>query len=92
MDEDLADLEGAIEPHVGPGFAAVGRLVHAVAIRGAIAGVGFPGADPNDIGIGLADRDIADGNGRLVIELVGEGGAVVRGPGRPCWLGRCSAT
>src|SRR5262249_32402607 len=48
VDEDLADLERLLESHVLPGLAAVGGLVHAVAVGDRVARVVLAGADPDD--------------------------------------------
>src|SRR4029079_17356324 len=54
------DRVGVLEAHVGEGLAAVGRLVDAVAPRRGVAAALFAGADPDDVGIFLEDRDVAD--------------------------------
>ena len=66
-------------PIAGVRLAAVGRLVDAVAPRRALAVVRLAGADPDEIGIALRDRDVADRHQPLVLELGLERGAVVDG-------------
>ena len=79
IDDDAIDVARGAETHVGVGLAAVGRLVDAVAPRRALAVVRLAGADPDEIGIGLRDRHVADRHQALVLELRLERRAVVRG-------------
>src|SRR5262249_49328211 len=46
---DPAGLKGLLQPHVGPGLAAVGRFVDPVAVRNRVARVVLAGAHPNDV-------------------------------------------
>ena len=79
MNLDTADLEGLVKAHVLPGLAAVGRLVHAVAVGHGVARVVLAGADPDDVAIRRRHADVADGHGRFMIELMLEGDAVIHG-------------
>src|SRR5207245_991273 len=63
VDCDPADLEGLLEPHVGPRLAAVGRLVDAVAIGDGIAWVALAGADPDDVAVRGGDANVANRHG-----------------------------
>src|SRR5262249_7613320 len=76
---DAADLESLFEAHVLPGLAAVGGLVDAVAVGDAVARVVLAGADPDDVGVGRGDGDVADGAGGFPVDVVLEGDAVVGG-------------
>ena len=87
MNGDSTDLEGLVKSHVGPSLTAVSRLIDAVAPRDAVARIGFTGADPDDIRVGLANGDIADGDGRLLVELVFEVGTVIDGFEQPTRCG-----
>src|SRR5262249_21769427 len=49
MDDNAANMRPFLQAHVGPRLAAVARFVDAVAPRDAVARVGRPGADPNDV-------------------------------------------
>src|SRR5438094_110328 len=60
VDQDLGDVLGVRQPHVGPVVAAVGGLVDAIADRHAVAHPRFPGADPDHLGVGGIDRDRPD--------------------------------
>jgi hypothetical protein len=79
------DLARVLESHVLPGAAGVGRLVHAVAVRGVAADRLFAGADVDDVRIGLGDGDRADRAGPEI--LVGDDlpvrAAVARLPDAP---------
>ena len=77
MNDDVADLKRFFQPHILPTFAAVGGFVDAVAVRHWVTRVVFPGADPNDIGIGGRHADIAYRDCCFTIELVLESDAVV---------------
>src|SRR5438876_2178445 len=77
MNDDFADLEGLLEAHVLPGLAAVGTLVDAVAVRNRVARVILARTDPDDVFVRGGDADVADGDGRLAVELVLEGVTVI---------------
>ena len=62
-------------PGIGP--AAVNRLVDAVAPRRALAVVRLAGADPDEVGVALRHRDVADRHQSLALELRLERRAVV---------------
>src|SRR5262249_36954180 len=62
------DLLRLVESDVRPALAAVGRLVHAVALRDVGAHVGFAGADVDHVRIRLRDRERADRADRLRVE------------------------
>ena len=66
--DDGSDRVGVLQPHVGEGLSAVGRLVDAVAPRRGVASALFAGADPDDVGILLEDRDVADRRRAVVVE------------------------
>src|ERR1700720_181384 len=68
MDEDLANVAGVLQADVVPGLTAVIRTIDAVAEGDVAANAGFAGADINYIGIGVGDRDAADGGSGLLIE------------------------
>ncbi len=87
MNDDFADLESFFQAHVFPGLAAVGRFVHAVAVRGRVARVALAGADPDDVFIRRRDAYVADRHGGLAVELVLEGDAVVDGLEQPAGSG-----
>jgi hypothetical protein len=67
------------ESHVLERRAAVGRLVDAAAPRRALAIVRLAGANPYQVRIRLRDRDVADRDQPLVLELGDERRAVVGG-------------
>ncbi len=77
VDRDAVDVERPIEAGVGERLAAVGRLPDAVAPRRALPVVAFTRANPDEVGVGLADRHGADRHQPLVLELGGERHAVV---------------
>ena len=60
MDADLGDAVRLAEADVLPGLTAVAAPVHAVAGQDVAADAGLAGADEDEIGVGLADRDRAD--------------------------------
>ena len=62
IDDDSADVVRLTKTHVLPRPAAVGRLVDAIAPRGALSIVGFARADPDHVGIGRVDGHVADGH------------------------------
>src|SRR5262245_9106242 len=68
MDSDVADVMGVAQAKVFPGLAAVGGAVDAIAPGDRVAGVGLATADPDDVGIGGSDGDIAQTLGRLGVE------------------------
>ena len=88
MDEDAPDVLRGVEAHVAPGVPGVGGLVDAVAPAGRLPVLRLPGADPDQVWVGLVEGDVADGAGRLVVEERRPRGAVVlglpdaSGPGR----------
>ena len=81
VDDDPVDVLRGAKPHVGVGLPAVGRLVDAVAPRGALAVVRLARAHPDKIGVALGNGHVADRHQPLVLELRFERGAVV--PGLP---------
>ena len=60
IDDDARDLLAGAQPHVAPRLAAIRRLVDAVAPGRALAIVVLAGADPDQVGIGWPDGDVAD--------------------------------
>ena len=68
VDDDPADVLGVLEPDVLPGLAAVGRLVHAVAVAHAALRVVLAGAHPDRQRIPGVDRHAADRVRRLRVE------------------------
>src|SRR6185369_1660443 len=68
IDGDHRDLLAVAQSEVRPGFAGIGRFVHAVA--GGEVGTlqAFAAADVNDVGIGRRDGDGADRAGWLFVE------------------------
>ena len=65
------------QAHVGPGLAAVGRFVDAVADRDGVARPALAGADPDHLRVGRIERDRADRLHRLLVEHRLEGRAAV---------------
>ena len=79
MDDDLADVASVFQSHVVPGLAAVVRTIDAIAEGDVAANAGFAGPDVDYIGIGVGDRDAADGRGGLLVEEWIPGNTAVRG-------------
>ena len=77
VDRDRADLVRILEADVLPRLAAVDGLVHAVAEGDAVARVGLAGADVEDVLVRRGHGHGPDGDGRLAVELVLVGDAVV---------------
>src|SRR5439155_22033668 len=75
VDLDARDRLSLLQSHAREGLAAVGRLVDAVSDRRALPVVRFPGPDPHDVRVLLADGDVADRSRRVALED--------RLPGRP---------
>ena len=61
--DDAANLAGVLEAHELPGAAGVDGLVDAAADDHVAADRGAPGADPDDVRVGLGDVDRADRSG-----------------------------
>jgi len=61
-------MPGLAEALVGPGPAAVDGLVNAVAERDRVPAGRLPRPDPDDVRIRLGDGEVADRNGRLLVE------------------------
>src|SRR6185437_241576 len=68
IDDDLANGTGVFQADVGPGLAAVQRLVNAIALSEVAANAGFARAYVKDVGVGLGHGDAADGGGALMVE------------------------
>src|SRR6476661_11260741 len=68
MDEDADDALGRRKPDIGPGLAAVDRLVDAVADGDGITGPAFAGSDPINLRVGRIEGDGADRLDRLLVE------------------------
>ena len=68
VDQHLADVHRRTEAHVREGLAAIGRLIDAFAPTGGLPVVRLTGADPDEVRVGLRDRDRADGEEALVLE------------------------
>ena len=79
MNDYAADLKRLHQTHVLPGLAAVGGFVDAVSTGHRVARIILPRPHPNDIRIGRRRANIADGDGRLTVELVLERDPVVDG-------------
>ena len=79
IDGDLADLLAVAEAEVGPGFAAVGGFVDAVAGGEVGALQTFAAADVKGLGIAIGDGNGADGAGGLVVPDAVPGGSGVGG-------------
>ena len=79
VDQDLADVLGALEADVLPALAAVLALVDAVAVADAALAVVLAGADPDDVRVLRVDRDAADRVGALAVEDGRPGGPGVLG-------------
>ena len=79
VDDDAADVVRLAKPHVLPCPAAVGRLVDAIAPRGALSVVGFARANPDDVVICRVDGHVADGHRGLAVKDVHPGVASVHG-------------
>jgi hypothetical protein len=60
MHDHLTDVMGSLQSNVGPGCPAVQRLVHAVAMIGAVPQVGFTGAHIDDAVIRRGHGHITD--------------------------------
>ena len=67
---DALDALAVIEAEVGPGGTAVGRAVHAVAVRDRVARVALAGTEPDDVVVGGGQRQRAHRVGVLVVPLV----------------------
>ncbi len=67
IDGDAVDVLRRAKAHVRVGLAAVGRLVDAVAPRGALPVVRLPGAYPDEVWIALGDGDVTDRHVALVL-------------------------
>ena len=68
MNNDRADMASVFQAHVDPALARVRGFVNAVTKGNIAANAGFAGANVNDVGIGIRNRDGADGRDRLLIE------------------------
>jgi hypothetical protein len=79
MNNDPADVARGNETHALPCFAAVERLVSAIAPGTALAIIGFASANPNDGGIRGSDGDVANGGNALFVEDRFPRGAIVGG-------------
>ena len=77
MGGDASNVPGIAESHVRPRLPRVGALVDAVAPGRALPIRALARADPEDVGIGLEDRDRADRVRRFVLENRRPGRAVV---------------
>jgi len=79
MDDNLADVARVFQSNVVPGLTAVVRTIDAIAEGDVAANAGFACADINYIGIGVGDRDAADGGSGLLIEEGIPGNTAVSG-------------
>ena len=77
IDQDARDALAVGQTDEAPILAAVDRFINAVANRHRIARPALTGADPNDLGIGRIDYDVADRLDRLAVEHRAEGHAPV---------------
>ncbi len=66
--EHLGDALGVLQAHVDERLAAVDGLVDAVAPGHAVADALFTGADPDDVGVLLEERDVADRGAAVPVE------------------------
>jgi hypothetical protein len=71
VDADLRDRVRLGEPNVRPGLAGVDRLVDAIPLHDVPADAGLAHAGVDDVGVGLRDRQRADGAGAKL--AVGDG-------------------
>ena len=62
------DMARVGESEVPPALAAIRGLEDAATERHRVAGVGFAGADVDDIRVARLEREVTDGEGRLVLE------------------------
>ncbi len=79
VDDHAADRLGFLQADILEGLAGVGGLVDPGAERRALAVVGLPGADIQDVGIRLRQGEGADRRHRLLVEERRPGRAVVDG-------------
>src|SRR5882724_136836 len=79
MNDEFADVPGVLQSDIGPSLAGVIRTIDAVAEGDISADASFAGSRVNDVGIGIGDRDAADGGGGLFVEERIPGDAAVRG-------------
>src|SRR5512145_296843 len=79
MHPDFSDMPGLDQTHVAPGATRIGGLVDAVAVRGVAPDGKFSAPDIDDIGIGLGDRDRADGSAEVAVAHRGPGLAAIGG-------------
>ncbi len=77
IDDDAIDVVGLAETHVRPRLAAVRGLVDTVAPRRRLPVVRLAAAGPDQVGILLRDRDVANRNQPHVLELRLERRAVI---------------
>ena len=77
VDDDAGDVLGVAQTHVGPGIAAVGGLVDAVAPVGAAGERIIAGAHPDHVGIRRRHRERADGGDSYGVGDRLPGGAVI---------------
>src|SRR6266850_1957076 len=85
MNDELADVPGVLQSDIGPGFPGVIRTIDAVAEGDISADTSFAGSRINNVGIGIRDRDAANGRGGLLLEERIPGDASVRGfPNSAC--------
>src|SRR6185369_10914395 len=68
MDDDADDTLAVGQAYVGPGLAAIGRLVDAIAYGDRVACPALARADPHDLLVGRIERDRADGLHRFMVE------------------------
>ncbi|MBA7685591.1 hypothetical protein ES703_94016 [subsurface metagenome] len=68
IDDDPADVPGFLKTHIRPGFPAINRFIHAIPYCHTVSASGFSSADPDDLGLGLDDCDVADRDRVLLME------------------------
>jgi hypothetical protein len=66
VNDNAGNPFGFFQPHARPGFAAIGRLIDAVADRDRVARPAFPGAHPDGFRAALVNGQRADGLGVFV--------------------------
>ncbi len=77
IDEDFCDVLGIVQPDRGPVLAAVSGFVNAISDRDAVSHPRLARSHPNNLGIGMINRDGANRLHRLAVKYRLEGGPPV---------------